>query len=73
MNWLIKNKVVVFGNSQTAELVKYYLDNDSEFLVSAFFIDANYLKQDSFMVVPIIAFEDVTMLMTSHWASIPPL
>ena len=51
--------MVIFGNSQTAELAKYYLDNDSEFSVSAFCIDADYLKQDSFMELPIIAFEDV--------------
>lgn len=52
-------KVVVFGTLDTAELAHFYLESDSLHQVVAFSIHADYLRQDSFCGLPVVAFEEV--------------
>lgn len=52
-------KVVIFGILDTAELAHYYLEHDSEHKVAAFTVNREYLKEESFKGVPLVAFEDV--------------
>jgi sugar O-acyltransferase (sialic acid O-acetyltransferase NeuD family) len=51
--------IVVFGASQTAEIVHYYFTNDSPHRIVAFTVDGDHLESDSFMGLPVVPFEDV--------------
>ena len=55
-------KVVIFGTLDIAELAHFYLENDSPHQVVAFSVHADYLRQDSFHVLPVVAFEEVERL-----------
>jgi sugar O-acyltransferase (sialic acid O-acetyltransferase NeuD family) len=55
-------KVIIFGNGHTAELAHYYLTNDSKHEVIAFTVTSNLISQNSFMGLPLIAFEEVNTL-----------
>jgi sugar O-acyltransferase (sialic acid O-acetyltransferase NeuD family) len=52
-------KVVVFGIGQIAELAHFYLTYDSEHDVVAFCVDRDYIEQDSFLGLPVTAYEDI--------------
>jgi sugar O-acyltransferase (sialic acid O-acetyltransferase NeuD family) len=52
-------KIIVFGVLDTAELAHYYLTHDSDHEVVAFTINRQYLEQESFKGLPVVAFEDV--------------
>ncbi|WP_138483499.1 acetyltransferase [Dyadobacter bucti] len=55
-------KVIVFGVLDTAELAHYYLTHDSEHEVVAFTINREYIQNESFKNLPVVAFEDVDTL-----------
>ena len=53
-------KVVIFGNSETAQLARFYLDSDSEHTVAAFTVDREYTAGNTeFDGLPLVAFEDI--------------
>jgi sugar O-acyltransferase (sialic acid O-acetyltransferase NeuD family) len=52
-------KVVVFGVGQWAELAHFYLTHDSPHEVVAFTVDRDYLQQDRFKELPVVAFDTV--------------
>ena len=39
-----KNEIIIFGSAETAELAKYYFDNDSIYSVVAFTVDDSYAR-----------------------------
>ncbi len=53
----MKNKVVIFGVLDTAELAHWYLENDSAYEVIAFTVNQSYLNETSFKGLPVVAFE----------------
>ena len=53
------NKVVVFGTGQTADIVTYYLENDSKHEVVAYTVDEKYITKDTYNNKPVIPFEIV--------------
>jgi len=55
-------KVIVFGVLDTAELAHYYLTHDSEHEIVAFTINRQYIQDQSFKGLPVVAFEDITSL-----------
>ncbi|NIJ53351.1 acetyltransferase [Dyadobacter arcticus] len=55
-------KIIIFGVLDTAELAHYYITHDSEHEVVAFTINREYLENESFKGLPIVAFEDVENL-----------
>jgi sugar O-acyltransferase (sialic acid O-acetyltransferase NeuD family) len=55
-------KVVVFGNTLTAELAHYYLENDSEHEVVAFTVQKEYINEDTFHNLPVVDFDEVEEL-----------
>lgn len=55
-------KVIVFGVLDTAELAHYYLTHDSEHEVVAFTVNREYIQNESFKNLPVVAFEDVETL-----------
>jgi sugar O-acyltransferase (sialic acid O-acetyltransferase NeuD family) len=52
-------KVVIFGTSEIAEIVHFYLTHDSEHEVVAFTVDAAYRQQDRFRDLPLVSFEEL--------------
>lgn len=52
-------KVIIFGVLDTAELAHYYLQHDSEHEVAGFAVNREYLADESFHGLPVVAFEDV--------------
>lgn len=61
----MKNRVIIFGASDTAELAHYYLENDSNFNVEAFALTKSHLKNESLISrnngkeYPVIDFENL--------------
>lgn len=52
-------KVLIFGNSQTAELANFYLESDSEYDVEGFVVSRQYCKEDKFCQKPNFIFEEI--------------
>jgi sugar O-acyltransferase (sialic acid O-acetyltransferase NeuD family) len=52
-------KVVVFGNNQTASHTYFYLTHDSPYEVAAFTADGEYIQEDTLFGLPVVPFEDV--------------
>jgi sugar O-acyltransferase (sialic acid O-acetyltransferase NeuD family) len=68
------NKVIIVGNSQTAELGLWYLQNDSEYQVVGFSVDGQYIKEDKFNNLPIFSYEDLeTEFNSSEYNLFAPL
>lgn len=55
-------KVIIFGVLDTAELAHYYLTHDSEHEIAAFTVNREYIQEEQFKGLPVVAFEDVENL-----------
>ena len=55
-------RLVIFGAGDIARLAHYYFTRDSEHQVAAFTVDQEYLKEESFLELPMVAFEGVAEL-----------
>ncbi|WP_397451939.1 acetyltransferase [Pseudomonas sp. NA-150] len=55
----MKNKLVIFGSGDIAQLAHFYFSSDSEFEVVAFTADADYIESPTFCGLPVVAFESV--------------
>lgn len=55
----MKNRVVIFGVLDTAELAHWYLTNDSHYEVVAFTVNKEYIKEESFKGLPVVPFEEL--------------
>jgi sugar O-acyltransferase (sialic acid O-acetyltransferase NeuD family) len=53
------SQVVIFGAGPIAELAHFYFTNDSPDQVVAFTVDGSYVKEDAFLGLPVVAFEDL--------------
>lgn len=53
------NKVIVFGVGQVAEVIHYYIEHESDRRVVAFTVDGDYLRENSHLGLPVIAFEEI--------------
>jgi sugar O-acyltransferase (sialic acid O-acetyltransferase NeuD family) len=51
--------IVIFGAGEIAEIAYFYFKHDSEYEVSAFCVDQEYLSTDQFCGLPVVAFEDL--------------
>lgn len=52
-------QVIIFGVLDTAELAKWYLDNDSEHEVAGFTVHAQFKNVDEFHGLPVVEFEEL--------------
>ena len=52
-------KVIIFGVLDTAELAHFYLTHDSEHEVVAFSLNQEYIEENTFKGLPVVAFENV--------------
>lgn len=51
--------VIIFGSGQIAEVICHYLTHESDHRVVGFTVDAEYLKDEQVMGLPVVAFEEV--------------
>lgn len=51
-------KVIIFGIGQIAEIAHFYLTHDSEHEVVAFTVDKEFLNQNTFHDLPVVAYEE---------------
>lgn len=49
--------LIIFGTGDIAELAYTYFSTDSDYQVVAFTVDSDYLQEDTFCGLPVIAFE----------------
>ncbi|WP_373085376.1 acetyltransferase [Sneathiella sp.] len=52
-------KLIIFGNSEIAELAKYYFEKDTNYEIAGFCVDPEFIKDNSFCDLPIVSFEEV--------------
>lgn len=52
-------RLVIFGADSQAKLAHYYFTGDSDFEVVAFTVDRDYLRDDTFCGLPVVAFDDI--------------
>ena len=67
LQWLqkgykMKQKLVIFGNSEFAALAHYYFKRKMDYEVVAFTVDKEYIKEDTFDGLPVIPFERLVNL-----------
>ena len=55
----MKRELIIFGAGQTAEVAHFYFANDSEFDVTAFTVNREYISEDTLFGVPVVPFEEV--------------
>lgn len=55
----MKQPLVVFGLGDMAQLAHYYFQNDSDYEVAGFTVDAAYLDAPEFCGLPVVPFEEV--------------
>ena len=56
----MKNKkVIIFGVSDFAKLIKHYFDIDTNYQIEAFCIDDDYKKEDTFCGLPVIKYSEI--------------
>lgn len=63
----MKDKVIIFGNSDFAELVYTYMKYDSDFDIVAFCVDDEYVKSDKFCDLPLIPFSKINSYPPSEY------
>ncbi len=56
----MKKQLIIFGSGDIAQIANYYFKNDSEYTVAAFTVDGDYVQEDTFEGLPVVAFEEAT-------------
>ncbi len=59
---MARERVVIFGNRDTAQLAHFYLKHDSDYEVVAFALDREFRTDESFEGLPLVDFEEVERL-----------
>lgn len=54
-----KKKLIIFGNTNYAEMVFDYFNDFSEYEVVAFTVDGKYMTSDTFYDKPLVSFDDI--------------
>lgn len=62
----MKKKLIVFGNSQIAELASFYFEKDSDYEIVAYTADKAYLTKKSFLGKPVISFDEISNVYAPH-------
>lgn len=53
------DKLIIFGTGDIAKLAHYYFSHDSEYEVTAFTVDKEYMTGDVFLGLPVVDFEKI--------------
>ncbi|MDR3156983.1 MAG: acetyltransferase [Lactobacillales bacterium] len=54
--------ILIYGISQEAQQIKYYLDLEKQKKVVAFVVDRDYMKTKTLLGLPVIEFENITQV-----------
>lgn len=57
----MKKKLVIFGSGDIGQLAHFYFSSDSDYEVAAFTVDAEYIREETFCGLPVVAFEDIAL------------
>ena len=57
-----KEKLIIFGTGDIAQIAKYYFDTDSRYEVVAFTADREYVTEEVFENMPLVSFEEINHL-----------
>ncbi len=52
-------KVIIFGTGDISQIAHLYLSEDASYEVVAFTMDKEYIKEDTFFGLPVVAFENL--------------
>lgn len=52
-------KLVIYGNSDFAELISYYFLSDSDYEIAGYCVDRVFINDSTFLDKPLIAFEEI--------------
>jgi len=55
-------KLVIFGIGNFARMAHYFFDGDSDYQTEAFVVDGEFMQQDQFQGLPVVAYEDLQHL-----------
>ncbi|OIQ92721.1 UDP-N-acetylbacillosamine N-acetyltransferase [mine drainage metagenome] len=55
-------KLVIFGDTDQAQLAHYYFSRDSHYEIVAFTVDKKFIRFDEFCGLPVLPFEDIARL-----------
>jgi sugar O-acyltransferase (sialic acid O-acetyltransferase NeuD family) len=58
----MKNKLIIFGGHQFAEMMKYYIERDTNYEVVAFSLDRKYIQSFSFCNLPVVPLDQLQEL-----------
>jgi sugar O-acyltransferase (sialic acid O-acetyltransferase NeuD family) len=54
-----KQRVIIFGTGEIAQVAHFYLTHDSPYEVIAFTVDREFKKENQFMGLPVVPFDNV--------------
>lgn len=54
------SRLIIFGAGDIARLAHFYFSHDSQYTVAGFAVDGAYKDSDTFLELPLVAFEEVT-------------
>src|SRR6266487_1576589 len=54
-----KEKIIIFGTGDVAQIINYYFEIDSKYETVAFTVDKDYLQENEYEGKPLVAFEDI--------------
>lgn len=57
----MKKNIIIFGSGQIAELAYFYFTNDTNYQVTAFSVDREYITDDVLNGLPVVPFEEIEM------------
>lgn len=52
-------KIIIFGTGEISQIAHLYLSEDSRYEIVAFTVDKEYVKADTFLNLPVVAFENL--------------
>ena len=58
----MKKKLIIFGADIMAKIVCFYFNRDSEYEVVAFTVDEKYRKDETYLGLPLVSFENIEKL-----------
>jgi sugar O-acyltransferase (sialic acid O-acetyltransferase NeuD family) len=60
ISFFMNNKqLIIFGMENFAKITHYYFTNDSKYTVAGFTVDGAYVKENTYLGLPVVPFEDV--------------
>jgi sugar O-acyltransferase (sialic acid O-acetyltransferase NeuD family) len=52
-------KIIIFGMKEMAEIAHFYFSNDSAYIIEAFTVNRDFIKEEKFLGLPVLPFENI--------------